>query len=121
MNPAVVQAAYARVMGANGPSAARTVQLVRMGDSNTYLVQATVTDFVPIDLAGANEQGKRTAVVLASSVIASGFPLPFIPKQDRLKWNLGGTTKTNVITRVDDATLGPQDVLSGYKLDLDGA
>lgn len=119
MNPVAVQAAYARALGANGP--AETVQLVRMGDSNTYLAQAWVTDFVPMDLAGANEQGKRNAIVLASSVAASGFPLPFVPKSDRLKWGLNGAPKTNVITKVDDATRRINSVLVAYELDLDGA
>ena len=119
MNPVAVQAAYARALGANGP--AETVQLVRMGDGNTYLAQAWVTDFVPMDLAGANEQGKRNAVVLASSVVASGFPLPIMPKMDRLVWGLNGTSKTNVITKVDDATRRIAGTLIAFELDLDGA
>ena len=119
MNPVAIAAAYARALGANGP--AETVQLVRMGDSNTYLAQAWVTDFVPMDLAGANEQGKRNAIVLASSVALSGFPLPFKPKMDRLIWGLTGTPKSNVINKVDDATRRVQSQLVAYELDLDGA
>lgn len=113
MNPAAVQAAYARALGANGP--AETVHLVRGGVS--YPVQAWVTDFIPSDLAGAVEQGRRSAVVLASSVVASGFPLPFIVKQDRLAWG----TKSNAITKVDDATRRIQGQLFAYDLDLEGA
>ena len=113
MSPIAVQAAYARALGANGP--AETVQLVRGGVS--YPVQAWVTDFIPSDLAGAVEQGRRNAVVLASSVVASGFPLPFIVKQDRLAWG----TKSNAITKVDDASRRVQGVLIAYELDLEGA
>ncbi len=119
MNPAAVQAAYARALGANGP--AETVQLVRQGNNTVYLAQAWVTDFVPQDLAGAVEQGRRNAVVLASSVAASGFPLPFVVKSDRLVWGLGGTPKSNAITKVDDATRRVQGALVAYELDLEGA
>ena len=113
MNPVAVQAAYARALGANGP--AETVNLVRAGVS--YPVQAWVTDFIPQDLAGAVEQGRRSAVVLASSVVASGFPLPFVVKSDRLAWG----TKSNAITKVDDASRRVQGLLVAYELDLEGA
>ena len=114
MNVAAVQAAYARALGANGP--AEAVQLVRAG-VGSFAVQAWVTDFIPSDLAGAVEEGRRNAVVLAASVVASGFPLPFIVKQDRLVWG----TKSNAITKVDDSSRRVQGVLIAYELDLDGA
>jgi len=113
MTPAAVQAAYARALGANGP--AETATITRGGVS--YSVQAWVTEFIPSDLAGAVEQGRRNAIVLASSVAASGFPLPFAVKSDRLVW--GG--KSNAIVKVDDATRRVGGVLMAYELDLEGA
>lgn len=120
MTPTAAAAAYARAFGLSGP--AEDVQLVRQGDANAYLVRAWVTDFVPSDLAGAVEQGRRNAVVLASSVAASGFPLPFKLNQDRLKWALSSASpKSNAITKIDDATRRVQGVLIAYELDLEGA
>lgn len=117
MNPAAVAAAYTRALGKIGP--AETVNLVRGGVS--YPVQAWVTDFVPSDLSGGMQEGTRNAVVLASSVVASGFPLPFIVKQDRLVWGLNGAPKSNAITKVDDATRRISGLLVAYELGLDGA
>lgn len=119
MNATAVAAAYARLLGVPGPG--EVVQLVRSGDAGSYMVQAWVTDFIPSDLAGAVEQGRRSAVVLASSVVASGFPLPFKVKSDRLKWGFDGEPKSNAITKVDDATRRIQGVLMAYELDLEGA
>ena len=116
MTPDAVQAAYTRALASTmGPG--ELVQISRNGNTNSYFVHAWVTDFIPQDLAGAIEQGKRSAVVLASDVAASGFPLPFRPKQDRLTWG----TKNNAITSVDDATVRIQGILIAYKMDLDGA
>ena len=114
MNVAAIQAAYARALGANGP--AETVHLVRAG-VGSFPAQAWITDFIPEDLAGAVEEGRRSAIVLAASVVASGFPLPFLVKQDRLAWG----TKSNAIVKVDDASRRVQGVLIAYELDLDGA
>ena len=114
MNPVAVAAAYARALGANGPG--ETVTIVRAG-VGSFSVQAWITDFIPSDLAGAVEQGRRNAIVLASSVAASGLPLPIVVKSDRLVW--GG--KSNAITKVDDASRRIQGVLIAYELDLEGA
>lgn len=119
MSPAAAAAAYARAFGAAGPS--EPVQLVRGGDSRVYTAQAWVTDFIPADLAGAVEQGRRNAVVLATSVAASGFPLPFQVKRDRLVWGLSGAPKSNAIVKVDDASRRIGGTLLAYELDLDGA
>ena len=116
MTPSSVQSGYSRILASSiGPG--ELVTLVRAGDSNVYQAHAWVTEFIPQDLAGAVEQGKRRAIVLASDVIASGFPLPFRPKQDRLIWG----TKNNATTSVDDATRRFQGVLIAYEMDLDGA
>lgn len=118
MSPAAVQAAYVRALATSaGP--AETVNIVRQGVA--YPAQAWVTEFVPSDLAGAVEQGRRNAIVLASSLVASGFPLPIIVKQDRLVWGLNGTPKSNAITKVDDSTRRIGGTLIAYELDLDGA
>lgn len=115
MTPQQVQSAYARLLGVQGPS--ELVTLIRAGDATLYQAHAWVTDFIPADLAGGVEEGRRNAIVLAADVAASGFPLPFLVKQDRLKWG----TKTNVIVKVDDATRRVQGTLIAYELDLDGA
>lgn len=118
MSPAAVQAAYVRALATKaGP--AETVNLMRAGVA--YPVQAWVTEFIPADLAGAVEQGRRNAIVLASSVASSGFPLPILVKQDRLVWGLSGTPKSNAITKIDDATRRVGGVLIAYELDLEGA
>ncbi len=120
MDATVVAAAYVRALASSsGPG--ETVQLMRPGNAGVFFVQAWVTDFIPQDLSGAVQQGRRTAVVLASSVVASGFPLPFAVKSDRLVWALNGTPKSNVINKVDDATRRIQGVLIAYDLDLEGA
>lgn len=115
MSLASEQSAYARVLSLRG----RIVTLVRAGDPGNYQVRALVTDFIPSDLAGAVEQGRRSAVVLAADVIGSGFPLPFLVKQDRLVW--GNPPKSNAITKVDDATRANGNTLLAYDLDLEGA
>lgn len=116
MNPIAVKAAYVRALASTaGPG--ELVTLIRAGNATAYRVHGWLTDFIAADLAGGVEQGKRTATVLASDVVSSGFPLPFLPKQDRLKWG----TKTNVISRVDDATIRIQGQLVAYKFDLEGA
>lgn len=114
MSLASEQSAYARFLSLRG----RTVDLVRAG-VGSYPVRAVVTDFIPSDLAGGVEQGRRYAIVLAADVVASGFPLPFLVKQDRLIW--GNPPKSNAITKVDDATRVNGDTLLAYELDLEGA
>jgi len=113
VTPTVVAAAYQRSLEANG----ELVTLKRQGDSGSYQAWARVTDFVPEDLVGAVEEGRRTAIVSAADIVAGGFPLPLKPNQDTLVW---GST-TNVITKVDNATVRVQGVLVAYKLELSGA
>lgn len=116
MNPIAVKAAYVRALAsAAGPG--ELVTLIRAGSSTVYSVHGWVTQFAPSELAGGVEQGKRKATVLAADVAASGFPLPFLPNQDRLKWG----TKTNVISSIDDASIRIQGQLVAYKFDLEGA
>ena len=116
MNPAAVQAAYARAFGMSGP--AEVVQMVRSGDGATYTAvgwpppEVTVTD-----LAGGERQARRFVIVLASAAAASGFPLPFRVKQDRLKW--AGGARTSAITKVGERRVQGQIV--AYELDIEGA
>lgn len=116
MSPLAIQNAYVRALATQfGP--AELVTLVRAGNAGPFQVHAWVTEFVPADVAAGVQQGRRRAIVLASDVLASGFPLPILVKQDRLIWG----TKTNAITKVDDATRRVQSVLIAYELDLEGA
>ncbi|MBA3998949.1 MAG: hypothetical protein C0466_17550 [Candidatus Accumulibacter sp.] len=82
-----------------------------------YAARGRVDGFAPSDFEGAIQQGMRTAIVLAEDVEASGFPLPFREKQDRLVWN----GKTLVIRSVDDATRRIGGVVIAYVLELAGA
>jgi hypothetical protein len=115
MTPAAAKAAYARQFLAHG----ETVVLRRLSGANAgdYVVTARIMNFEPSDLAGSIQQGKRKAIVLADEVAASGFPAPFLPKQDRLIWN----GKTLVIHAVDDATRRVAGVAVAYELELAGA
>jgi hypothetical protein len=114
MTPAAAMASYRRQM-VNG----ETVTLRRLSGAGAgdYAVRARVREFRPDDVTGAIQQGSRKAIVLAEDVAASGFPLPFLPKQDRVVWN----GKVLVIHAVDDATRRVQGVLIAYELDLAGA
>lgn len=114
MSPADARDAYRRLMG-NG----ETVVLRRLADpgAGEYSVRARVSGFSPSDFDGAIQQGIRTAIVLAEDVESSGFPLPFLEKQDRLIWN----GKTLVIRSVDDATRRVDGVQIAYDLELAGA
>lgn len=120
MTPAAVQAAYERALSVQLGSG-EMVRLVRKGDAETGCeaeVRARVTDdFKPSELAGAVEQGRRNAIVLASDVIASGFPLPFKVNHDRLVWR-SDESKTDVIKNVATRRVGGH--LIAYVLDLQG-
>ena len=116
MTPDQIQASYVRVLSAaQGPG--ELVTLVRVGDLTVYQAHAWITGFLSAELVGEVQQGERRAVVLASDVVASGFPLPFLPKQDRIVWK----GKSIVIVSVDDATRRAQGVLFAYDLTLEGA
>lgn len=118
MDAATVAAAYARALTAQlGPG--ETVTLVRRGDAGVYQVKARVTDFIPADLAGAVQQGRRNAIILAADVVASGFPLPFKVNMDQIVW--GSLPTTNTVSKIDAATRRVAGVLVAYELDLEGA
>lgn len=113
-----IQASYVRALEAQfGPG--ETLQLQRGvgADGVPYSVSGWVTGYTPEEFVGALQQGKRRAIILASSVVASEFPTPILPKQDRLIWG----DKTVVITSVDDATRRVQGTLVAYELELAGA
>lgn len=116
MSPLAIQNAYVRALATQfGP--AELVALIRAGNAGTFQVHGWVTEFVPADVAAGVQQGRRRAIILTSDVVASGFPLPFLVKQDRLMWG----TKTNAITKVDDATRRVNSILVAFELDLEGA
>lgn len=96
-----------------------TVTLRRLSGSTAgdYEVRARIANIAPADVVGSIQQLKRKAVVSAEDIESSGFPLPFLPKQDRLVW--GG--KTLVITAIDDGTRRVQGTIVGYDLELSGA
>lgn len=115
MTPAAARDAYRRQMR-NG----ETVILRRLAGSGAgdYPVRARVKGFEPsADFEAGIEQGMRKAIVPAEDVEASGFPLPFLEKQDRFIWN----GKTLVIHAVDDATRRVGGVQIAYDLELVGA
>ncbi len=115
MTPAEARDAYRQHI-VNG----ETVILRRLAagpGAGDYSVRARVSGFSPSDFEGALQQGIRTAIVLAEDVESSGFPLPFLEKQDRLIWN----GKTLVIRSVDDATMRVDGVQIAYDLELAGA
>lgn len=115
MTPAAAKAAYARQFLAHG----ETVVLRRLFGPNAgdYVVAARIMNFEPSDLDGSIQQGRRKAIILADEVAASGFPLPILPKQDRLVW----AGKTLVITSIDDATRRIAGVAMAYELEIAGA
>lgn len=115
MTPAATKAAYARQFLAHG----ETVMLRRLSGvgAGDYAARARIVNFEPSDLIGSIQQGRRKAIVLAEDIAASGFPLPILPKQDRLIW----AGKTLVIRAVDDATRRVQGVAMAYELELAGA
>ena len=97
-----------------------TLTLIRsagLPGAGSYPVAGWVTDFIADDLQGAVEQGRRSAILLASSVAASGWVLPFMPRQDRLQWN----GNTLVVMSIDDATGNIQGVPVRYDIELEGA
>ena len=118
MTPASIKAAYKRALASSmGPGETVTLRRAAGTGAGDYTVAAWVTGYQPSDVAGMVQQGKRKVVVLADDVAASGFPAPFLPRQDRIVW--GG--KTNVITAVDDASRRVQGVLVAYDLEIAGA
>ncbi|MGJ0508853.1 MAG: hypothetical protein ACR652_17340 [Methylocystis sp.] len=97
----------------------QTIVLQRLtgAGAGPYSVKARIVGADPSDVVGAVQQLRRKAIVSAEDVESTGFPVPFLPKQDRLIWN----GKTLVIIAVDDATRRLQGVLVAYELELAGA
>lgn len=94
-----------------------TLRRVAGASAGDYDVLARVMQADPSDVVGAVQQLKRKAIVDAEAVASSGFPTPFLPKQDRLVWQ----GKVLVITAIDDSTRRIQGELIGYVLELSGA
>lgn len=113
MTPAAAKAAYRRQIG-NG----ETVTLRRLDGAGAgdYQARGRVSGFAASDIEGSIQQGLRKAIVLADDVASSGFPTPFLPKQDRLIWS-GATL---VIQSIDDATRRVGGVLIAYEFELAG-
>jgi hypothetical protein len=80
-------------------------------------VRARIVEAQPSDLSGSIQQLRRKAIISAEDVETSGFPTPFLPKQDRLVWN----DKALTITSIDEATRRIQGTLIAYELELSGA
>ncbi|MGJ0505613.1 MAG: hypothetical protein ACR652_00475 [Methylocystis sp.] len=115
MTPTQARQSLARSLNASG----QTVVLQRLNGAGAgaYSVKARIMGAEASDVVGAVQQLRRKAIVSAEDVESSGFPVPFLPKQDRLIWN----GKTLVITSVNDATRRLQGILIGYELELAGA
>lgn len=115
MTPETAKAAHRRQITSKGETVIlRRLSGVGAGD---YSVRARIMSFEPSDVVGSIQQGMRKAIVLAEDVVTSGFPTPFLPKQDRLVWN----GKTLVVHAVDEATRRIQGVQIAYELELAGA
>jgi len=115
MTPAQARAALARQLDAHGSIV--TLRRLSGTDAGDYNVRAAISTVQPSDVVGAVQQLKRKAIVSAEDVETTGFPTPFLPKQDRLI--SGG--KTMVIITVDDVTRGIGDTLIGFDMELSGA
>jgi hypothetical protein len=114
MTPAAAIAAYRRQLRNGETFVLRRLSGLGAGD---YAARGRVDGFTPSDFEAAIQQGTRTAIVLAEDVESSGFPLPFLEKQDRLIW----AGKTLVVQSVDDATRRVAGVLIAFVLELVGA
>lgn len=111
-------AAYRRALAsAMGPGETLLLQRGFGQDAATFAVRGWVTGGSPDDMAGVVQQGSRKAIVLASSVTAIEFPLPIVPKKDRLIF----AGKTLAIVAVDTASRRVQGELIAYELELAGA
>jgi hypothetical protein len=118
MTPAAIKAAYLRALASSvGPGEQITLRRGAPPSNTDYSVHGWVTTYDPEDVVGSIQQGRRKAILLAEDVETSGFPLPILPKQDRLIW----AGKTLVVSAVDDASRRVQGVLIAYELELSGA
>jgi hypothetical protein len=123
-----------------------TVVLRRVSgdDAGDYTVRARIFDATVLNPNTQVSQTKRVAVILAADVVSSGFPTPFIPKQDRiiigrssmnaLSWGAGnnvtygdssvsfsGGLINAVITSVDETSRRVNGVLMAYNIEIAGA
>lgn len=118
MTPAQARQSLANLLDMVGEN----VVLRRLSGANPgdYTVRARIQDAKPSDDEWGSkrpaQQQRRKAIVSAEDVERVGFPVPFLPKQDRLVWN----GKTLVITAIDDGTRRIQGVLIGYDLEITG-
>lgn len=84
----------------------------------TYpVVKSVVKNAVPMPMAGTVQQLGRVLIVMHEDVVASGFPLPFQSKIDRVVWN----GKMLAIMSVNDATRRINGVQIAYEIELAGA
>lgn len=111
MTPEQARRATSRMLNDLG----ETVTLKR--GAATYSVRALLMGVSPSDVVGSVQQSRRKAIVSAEDVEATGFPVPFLPKQDRLIWN----GETLVVIAVDDATRRVRGELIAYELGISGA
>lgn len=113
-----IQASYLRALAsAMGPGEALVLHRGFGAAATSFPVQGWVTGYAQQDMAGEVQQGHRKAIILASSVTDSGFPLPIVAQQDRI----GFAGKTLAIVSVDEATRRVQGELIAYELELAGA
>lgn len=113
-----IMASYARALASvMGPGEALSLQRGFGADATSFPVQGWVTGYDAQEMAGEVQQGRRKAIILASSVTDSGFPLPIVAQQDRI----GFAGKTLAIVSVDEATRRVQGELIAYEIELAGA
>lgn len=100
-----------------GPGETLTLQRGFGVSAQDFAVQGWITGFAPQEMAGDLQQGRRKAIILASSVVASGVELPIVAGQDRIVF----AGKNLAVTSVDEATRRVQGELIAYELELAGA
>lgn len=121
-----------------------TLRRVSGAYAGDYSVRARIFDANVLSANPQISQLKRTAIVLATDIVESGFPTPFIPKQDRIIWgrssrnslqwgqdepvvwdstdmDFPGGQINSVILSVDDTTRRVNGVMMAYVLELSGA
>ena len=111
-------ATYARGLAAQfGPGSLLAIRRTVSGVPTDYPVNGWVIQVAPSDVVGSVQQLSREAIILAADVVASGFPLPFLPKQDRIVWN----GKALAITSIDEGSRAVQGTVLAYVLKVAGA
>jgi hypothetical protein len=142
MKPFQFQRLYESIIGDMGETfVLRRITGPSAGD---YTVKGRIIEASLLSANPQISQTKRRVVVLANDVVASGFPTPFIPKQDRIVWprfsrntfawsaeelavwgdaelDFTGGEMSAAITGVDDTTRRVNGVLLAYSLEIAGA